>query len=279
MHISLFDQYGAINSGPVFTAIRQGLAVSGIHCSRMDMSADVAVIWSVVWSGRMQPNQRVWQHFRSQGKSVIVAEVGMIQRGKTWKLGLNGTGIHSRIDIPMNPARASSLGLNVRPWQTNGQHIVIACQRTDSEQWAGQPNIDVWLQQTIAGIKKHSTRPIIVRPHPRQGIPPVDAVVHRPKRMPHTYDSFDFDNSLSTAWCVINWNSGPGSQAIINGIPAFVGPESLAAPVGNLDWSQIENPVRPDRTGWLEQLAHTEWTVNEIATGYPLRRLLGLESS
>jgi hypothetical protein len=276
MHVTLFDQYGALNSRPIFTALRQGLAASGIKYSSMDMNADVAVIWSVVWAGRMRPNQAVWKHFRSQGKPVIVAEVGMIRRGHTWKLGLNGTGITASVNIPVLPDRAQSLGLKLNPWQENGRDIVIACQRTDSEQWAGQPNIDTWLNQTIATIKQHSSRPIVVRPHPRQGIPPVDAVVHRPKQVLHTYDSFDFDNSLSNAWCVVNWNSGPGSQAVINGVPAFVGPNSLAAPVANLDWSQIENPARPDRAGWLEQLAHTEWTINEIATGYPLQRLLGL---
>jgi len=279
MHVSLFDQYGALNSRPVFSAIRQGLAVSGVHCSSMDMDADVAVIWSVVWAGRMKQNQKVWQHYRSQGKPVIVAEVGMIQRGQTWKLGLNGTGLLASLDVPMVPNRAQSLGLKLNPWHESGQDIVIACQRTDSEQWAGQPNMDIWLQKIITDIRKQSSRPIVVRPHPRQGIPPVDAVIHRPKPLAHTYDSFDFDNSLANAWCVVNWNSGPGSQAIINGIPAFVGSGSLAAPVGNLDWTQIENPVRPDRTGWLEHLAHTEWTVSEIATGYPIRRLLGLESS
>jgi hypothetical protein len=79
---------------------------------------------------------------------------------------------------------------------------------------------------------------------------------------------------LKTTWAVINHNSGPGSQAIINGVPAFVGASSLAAPVGNLDLSQIENPLRPDRTQWIEQLAHTEWTTAEIESGVPLKRLL-----
>lgn len=279
MHVTLFDQYGAINSRPIFTALRQGLAASGIKCSSMDMDADVAVIWSVVWAGRMRPNQAVWNHFRSQGKPVIVAEVGMIQRGHTWKLGLNGTGLTASLDAPLLPNRAATLGLKAQPWSDSGQNIVIACQRTDSEQWAGQPNIDTWLNQTIATIRHHSARPIIVRAHPRQGLPSVDAIVQKPKQLSHTYDSFDFDNSLANAWCVVNWNSGPGSQAVINGVPAFVGATSLAAPVANLDLTQIENPLRPDRDQWLNHLAHTEWTTQEIATGLPLRRLLGLESS
>lgn len=280
MHVSLFDQYGALNSRPIFTALRQGLAASGIKCSSMNMDADVAVIWSLVWAGRMKANRAVWQHFRSQGKPVIVAEVGMIRRGSTWKLGVNGTGLTADYGSPPMPNRSGMLGMTVKPWTNSGTNIVIACQRVDSEQWAGQPDMSTWLQQTIAQVQQHSSRPIIVRPHPRQAIPPVEGcTIQKPIPLAGTYDSFNFDSILNDAWCVINWNSGPGSQAVINGVPAFVGPTSLAAPVANLDLSQIENPVRPDRTGWLEQLAHTEWTIPEIATGYPIRRLLGLESS
>jgi hypothetical protein len=278
MHVSLFDQYGAINSRPVFTAIRQGLAAAGIHCSSMDMSADVAVIWSVVWSGRMRQNQKVWQHFKSTGRTVIVAEVGMIQRGTTWKLGVDGTGLTANYGSDLLPNRANKLKLIAKPWTYSGTNIVIACQRVDSEQWSGQPSINVWLTQTIDLVRQQTSRPIVVRPHPRQALPLLanDCTVQKPMPISCTYDSFNFDVGIQDAWCVINWNSGPGSQAIINGVPAFVGPSSLAAPVANLDWSQIENPVRSDRTGWLEQLAHTEWTTNEIATGYPLQRLLGL---
>jgi len=276
MHVSLFDQYGAKNSAPVFAAIRQGFATLGIKCSSQDMSADVAVIWSVVWSGRMRPNQQVWQHFRQRNRLVLVAEVGMIQRGYTWKLGINGTGLSSQPLGACTAGRAHGLGLTAKPWRTTGTDIVIACQRTDSEQWHGQPDLGTWLNQTIATIQQHSSRPIVVRPHPRQALPAVAAKINRPRPLARTYDSFDFDSGLANAWCVVNWNSGPGSQAVINGVPAFVGPDSLAAPVANLDWSQIENPQRPDRDAWLEHLAHSEWTVPEIVTGSPLKRLLGL---
>jgi hypothetical protein len=89
-----------------------------------------------------------------------------------------------------------------------------------------------------------------------------------------TYDNFDYDQCLKTAWAVINHNSGPGAQAVLAGVPAFVNSTSLAAPVGNLDLSRINDPARPDRTAWLEQLAHTEWYTEEIASGLPLGRLL-----
>jgi len=74
---------------------------------------------------------------------------------------------------------------------------------------------------------------------------------------------------------VVNENSGPGSQAIIDGIPTFVGADSMALPVANTDFAHIEKPRMPERSAWLEQLCHTEWTLGEIASGGPIGRLLG----
>jgi hypothetical protein len=222
----------------------------------------------------MRPNQEVYETFRQQGKPVIVAEVGMIQRGQTWKIGVNGTGIGSYNFDNLIANRAATLGLGLKPWRS-GSNIVIAMQRHDSQQWAGLPGINAWLANVVKEIKQHSNRPIVVRPHPRGSCPmPMGCLIDKPRIASGTYDDFDFDRVLSSAHCVLNWNSGPGPQAVIAGVPAFVGPDSLASTVANWDLSQIENPPRPDRTAWLEQLAHTEWTVEEIRSGLPFRRLV-----
>jgi hypothetical protein len=275
MRVSIFDQYGALNSAPVFAAIRAGLDHIGIEHTSMDSSADVAVVWSMLWAGRMKPNHEIWNLYRSTGRPVIVAEVGMLRRGLTWKLGINGTGLTANYGQGSIPNRASSLGLTLKPWTDSGYNIVVACQRSDSEQWAGQPPTVAWLTETARKIRQYSDKPIVIRPHPRQRISEIPGcVIESPRPVPGTYDSFDYNQCLKTTWAVVNHNSGPGSQAIINGVPAFVGASSLAAPVANLDLSQIENPLRPDRTQWIEQLAHTEWTTTEIESGVPLQRLL-----
>ena len=72
---------------------------------------------------------------------------------------------------------------------------------------------------------------------------------------------------------MINWSSNPAVEAVRNGIPVFVGPSSLAWPVSNHSLDTIENPLMPDRTQWLSDLAHTEWTIQEIAQGLPLAQL------
>jgi hypothetical protein len=246
----------------------------------MDSSADVAVVWSMLWAGRMKPNHEIWKLYQSTGRPVIVAEVGMLRRGFTWKLGVNGTGLTANYGSELIPNRASQLGLTLKPWTNAGYNIVVACQRSDSEQWAEQPPTVAWLTETARKIRRHSDKPIVIRPHPRQRIANIPGcVIESPRPIPGTYDSFDYDQCLKTTWAVINHNSGPGTQAILNGVPAFVGASSLAAPVGNADIADIENPLRPDRTQWIEQLAHTEWTIPEIESGLPLQRLLKSEVS
>ena len=275
MRVSIFDQYGALNSPPVFAAVRAGLDGLGIEHNSMDTSADVAVIWSQLWHGRMKHNRGEWDTFRNTHRPVVVVEVGMLQRGRTWKLGVNGTGHNAYYGRDLIPNRAAQLRLEARPWTNSGYNIVIAAQRSDSEQWAGQPPTAAWLTETARTIRKYTDRPILIRPHPRQRITDIPGCgIEMPQPIPGTYDSFDYERCLSTAWAVVNHNSGPGSLAVLSGVPAFVHSSSLAAPVGNLDLSTINDPVKPDRTAWLERLAHTEWYTDEIATGLPLKRLL-----
>jgi hypothetical protein len=82
------------------------------------------------------------------------------------------------------------------------------------------------------------------------------------------------EREFNTAWAVVNYSSNPGIESILNGIPAFVSNKSLASPVGNLDFKNIENPDRPERNQWLNDLAWTEWTIDEMAKGIPQKLLV-----
>lgn len=273
-NISIFNRFGALNSVPVFSAFQEGCKKHRIRVTEHDMTADVAVIWSQLWAGRMAPNQQVWQEFIKSGRPVIVMEVGQLMRGVTWKMGINGVNARAWWGEGTEPDRVKKLAVRLQPWQ-QGNHILIAMQRSDSEQWAGLPPSEQWLKQTIDRIREHTDRPIVVRPHPRQKLRPIPGIkIQQPLSMRGTYDEFDFRSTLKDAWAVVNENSGPGSQAIIDGVPAFVGAYSMAAPVANMDFSLIEKPLMPERTEWLEQLCHTEWTVNEIKSGLALSRLI-----
>jgi hypothetical protein len=274
MNISIFNKFGALNSVPVFAAFAAGCKKNGIRVTEHNSAADVAVIWSQLWTGRMAPNRAVWQEFTASGRPVIVLEVGQLMRGVTWKIGVNGVNARAEWGEGTESQRADKLAMCLQPWH-QGDHVLIAMQRTDSEQWAGLPAAEQWLENTVNLIRKHTDRPIVVRPHPRQRLNPIPGVqIQQPQALRGTYDEFDFRSSLGRAWAVVNENSGPGSQAIIDGVPAFVGADSMAMPVANTDFAFIEKPRMPERSAWLEQLCHTEWTLGEITSGLPLARLL-----
>ena len=271
MRFSVYNQFGATNSAPFFDAVRQGLLDIGHQVNHHDDHADVAVIWSQLWAGRMRRNLEVWEKFRSAGKPVLVIEVGAIKRGETWRIMING---NNNMIITGNDAqRRDQLGLKLHPWRRDGTHIVIALQRPDSRQWQGQPPLDSWLSSTVDHIRKYSRRPIVVRPHPRylRVDVPARVTLQQPQQLPNTYDCYDFARALDPAWCVINHNSTPAVSAVIQGVPVFVHDTSLAATVGNRDFSRIEDPDRPDREQWLNDLAHTEWTEQELRQGDYLR--------
>jgi hypothetical protein len=280
MKFGIFDKFGAKNSVPVFQALRQGLDNLALAHASHDMSADVAVIWSVVWAGRMRDNQAVWQHFRSRQRPVIVLEVGMLRRGHTWKMAVNGTGSYAYHGHGLDLDRPRKLGITAQPWRNTGDHILVCAQRTDSLQWQDQPDMAVWLTQLRDRLRLYTQRSLILRPHPRQRLPAVAGFeLMTPRLIAETYDSYDLDHGIQNVWAVVNHNSGPGTQAVLQGIPAFVDASSLAAPVANLDLANIESPARPDRGTWLIHLCHTEWRPEEIATGWPIERLLpGLQA-
>lgn len=275
MKFGIFDQNGALNSEPVFAAFRNGLNQLGLQHADHDMDADVAVIWSLVWAGRMKSNQEVWQTFRQTNRSVVVLEVGSILRGLTWKLSLHNRNSGVFYGSKLDPDRPAKLNLSYQPWREDGRHILIALQRGDSEQWVAQPHVRYWLNQTIETLRRYTDRPIIVRNHPRKNITAAHPNIeyHKPSHLKNTYDSFDFESSLKNAWAVVNWNSSAASRAVVAGIPAFVGPNNFAASVSNLDLKNIESPRLPDRYEWAIEYANSEWLLEEIATGEPIKRL------
>jgi hypothetical protein len=273
MRISLFDQWGAKNSAPVWAAFARGAQALGHTVQRHDTSADLAVIWSLVWAGRMRANQAIYNQFRNSGRNVLILEVGTLRRGVTWKMAINGLNNGAVWGQGLDPLRPHTLGLQLQPWHQAGEDIVVLVQRHDSEQWPRSISTDQWLSQVCESLRCYTDRTIRVRPHPRQpvNIPP-GCVRDQPLKLADTYDDFDLCHSLQGAWAAVNYNSGVGIAAVIAGTPLFCDPSSRAAPVANTLWHHIEKPQMPDRTQWLLEISHSEWTVAEIATGFPLAR-------
>jgi len=277
MKFSLWSNHGALNSQPVFDAFARGAKSLGHDVVWNDPVSDVDVIWSVLWHGRMAKNKSIWDRNILQSKPTLVLEVGGINRGITWKVAINGINRDADFGVDHNSSdRANSLGLSYKDWTTTGKQILLCGQHEKSEQWRNMPRMSRWVSETVEEIRKHTDRQIIFRPHPRCPLPAIEhefdnVIRQQPIQIPGSYDDFEID--YSNIWATVSWSSNPGIHSILNGVPAFVGPSSLAYDVANHDLADINNPKRPDRRQWLNDYAWTEFTIKEISQGIPLKRL------
>ena len=259
--VTYFPLQCALNSGPVISAVMSSLQTQGFEVSPNSYDADIAVIWSVLWAGRMTANQDVYRYYRSKGRPVVCIEVGALYRGTTWKLALNHVNAlgyygHTK-DLDWD--RPKKLGVPLKTNTLDHGKVLVAGQHKQSLQLEGVDQED-WYVKQIQDIDKQ----IIVRPHPRCPLDrsrfPKHVVWEQPRKLADTYDSFDMHWDFDT---VINYNSGPGIQAAIAGIPVVVDTSSLA-----------HNIV--DRDKWLVEICHTEYTLEEIEQGLWVKRI-GLE--
>lgn len=274
MKVAYFPSYIALNGKDTMECFLESLRLFGFEPVENTMEADAAVVWSVLWNGRLKKNREIFHYYRNQNKPVFVLEVGTLHRGVTWKVALNDitrNGIYAN-DTLLDSQRPEKLKLNLDtciPFRRN--EILIACQHYRSHQWEGNPSTEDWIDNTIKLIRKHTDRPIIVRPHPRSLFPLKNKPysVQLPRR---TLNSKDFDMEYNYH-CVVNYNSGPSVMSVIKGTPVICDNSSLAWPVSS-NIENIENLILPDRRDWFLKICHTEWTNEEIRAGVPLKRLI-----
>jgi len=160
----------------------------------------------------------------------------------------------------------TDLSLNLKDWRTNGDHILLACQRNGGWSMAGY-DVVKWIESTITELRKYTDRPIVVRGHPgdKQAKKYLSTLSHKISINEKIVQ--DFNN----AWATITYNSSPGVASAIEGIPVFVtdpNPKvSQAYDVANTDLSQIENPNVFERQKWIEKLSMCHWKFDELSSG------------
>ena len=273
--LAYFPNSSALNSQEPLTALLDGACHGGMTPVENSLDADCAVIWSVLWNGRMKANQAVYEHYRQHSRPVICIDVGALNRGHTWKVAVNNItrdGYYGH-EQDLDWDRPKKLRISKAIKFDGDSSVVIAAQHDRSLQVAGLNNMTDWVKHKIQQVRQHTDRDIKVRPHPRCRLDlaqlPRDIVIEQPKPMANTYDSFDMHYDCHA---LINYNSGPGIQAAIAGVRPVVDSTSLAYPVG-VEFADIEKPYSQDRELWLTQICHTEYTVDELRRGTWISRI------
>lgn len=222
---------------------------------------DVLVIWNRQGSGAVLANA-----FERHRARVIVVENGYF--GKQWNgakwyalaLGHHngrGTWRHG------GPERWDKWGVELEPWRTTGEEIVLLPQRGIGEPGVAMPNS--WTANMLRLTSQHAAplRPR-VRPHPGAagGLPANTA---------------DLRADLANAAAVCTWASGAALQALRMGIPCYY---SLRGWIGAEASTYADNmcvgPARhsENRLNMFRRLAWAMWTYDEVASGRPFEYVL-----
>ena len=150
------------------------------------------------------------------------------------------------------------------PWKKTGSKILIAAPDEKPCKFYGVDK-DQWVAETVAKIKEHTDRPVIVR-----------------ERAPKRIDRIATDTLQraldNDVFALVTYNSVAAIESVFYGIPAFtMAPTNAASPVALQDLSKIETPYYADKDklyAWGCHLAYGQFHIDELKNGRAKEMLL-----
>jgi hypothetical protein len=162
--------------------------------------------------------------------------------------------------------------LSLSPWRTQGTHVLVCLQRDGGWSMKGT-DMAAWTDRTVRRLRDLTARPIVIRPHPKHPID-LSALLHLPGVTQST-PGHSLQQDLAGAWAAVFCNSSSSVAAVLTGVPVFADDDDCVAwAVANKDLSQIESPVMPSRTQWLNDLSAAHWTDEESRRGLIYQRFV-----
>lgn len=215
----------------------------------------------VIWNRRPGHGHEIARQYERAGAHVIVAENGYIGALPTecrlYALALDHHNGAGRWKVGTRD-RWARLKVPVKPWRTDGRHVLVLPQRGIGEPGVAMPA--EWPDRMRRLLPTLTRRPVRVRVHPGN-------------LKAHHVPGLDED--LADAWCAVTWGSGAAIKALVAGIPVF---RSFDAWIGrgasHVLGNGLENPWLGERMPTLHRIAWAQWWVEEIASGEAFAELL-----
>lgn len=223
---------------------------------RVLAAEDVLIIWN-----RYGDNEQHAKRYEAAGGTVIVAENGYIGHSasgdKLFALARgqhNGAGWFPAGEEP----RWKQQHITLHPPRAGGKEIVVLPSRGIGPHGVAMPQ--GWTQDILRQIPAMTTLPVRVRPHPGQKL------------------AEPLERDLRNAAAVVTWASGAAIKALALGIPVFYFlPNWIAGVAGHYGCTRLcaIPPVdEAARDYAMHRIGWAQWSIEEIATGIPLRNLL-----
>lgn len=183
------------------------------------------------------------------------------QGWKVWHRIVKNNLQHSDI-VPRPADRWQRHNITLQP-RRHGTKIIVAAPDEKPCKFYGIDQ-QSWIEQTVAEIKRHTDRPVVVR-----------------QRAPNRIDRIQSDPLVKVladdVHALVTFNSVAAVESVVHGVPAFtLAPANAASPVANQDLSQIENPYWADSDklyAWACHLAYGQFHVSELKDGTAYRIL------
>ena len=150
------------------------------------------------------------------------------------------------------------------PWKKTGSKILIAAPDEKPCKFYGVDK-DQWVAETVARIKEHTDRPVVVRER-------------APKRIDRIVTDTLQQALDNDVFALVTYNSVAAIESVFYGIPAFtMAPTNAASPVSLQDLSKIETPYYVDNDklyAWGCHLAYGQFHIDELKNGRAKEMLL-----
>lgn len=242
-------------------AMEAGLKAIGIEpvISRTRVDTRYVACWG--W--------RQGEMLRAQGHDVLVLERGYLGDRFNWTSlawnGLNGYGDFA--SPPDDGGERFNQHYELKPWrETDGEYVLVMGQVPGDASLRGK-NLMPWYESVGVLAAEAYGIPVKFRPHPNTE---KKGIRQNPRHCQRSFEQLD--EAIAGAHVVITYNSNSAVDAVVRGVPA------IAMDKGSMAWDvvghNIGDLVRPDRSSWAAKLAWTQWSLDEIRSGFALERLL-----
>lgn len=238
-------------------AFLSGLAAAGyeVHDRAPDRGrpGDILVCWN-----RYSTVEHIADRFEAEGGTVLVAENAYVHGrhdgGSYYALAIHAHNGAGQWHIG-GPERWQALGVELKPWRTEGKHILVAPNRDFGMRGFIMPTR--WGEQTAEALRKATKLEVRLRLHPGNNRPAVP-----------------LEDDLRDARAVVIWSSSVGVKALIEGIPVI-----CMAPWWICKSATSAEPGAPvvmddRREKAMHALAWSQWAVDEIKSGIAFEHLL-----
>lgn len=256
MKIATLFQLGKSRQNEIEALCRKGIAAAG-HTHARQNEADCLITW-----GRHRGNAQLVLQYRAENKPVIIFDLGYWGRKILFKASVNQPHPRDVLDEAFTGERYEATnGIPIEPPRDGGSFVLLAAMGWKGCAAYGQAH-GAWDASAYKRLQKATTLPIVWKakpsdPHP---IVPEGVTPYRGGKMLNDYP-------LEDCAAIVTHHGNSAVEALARGIPAFC-VHGVASEICGFDLSKIGTAKVPqNRVQFLHNLAHWQWSKDEIASG------------